>query len=665
MANDTTFDSGLPFSAIVGQAGLKAALVLNVVDPLIGGVLIRGEPGTGKSTAVRAMRALLPDLTVVTGCPFNCDPGSDTTHCPSCQERAGEGARPVTRRPVPLVTMPIGATEDRLLGSLDLAAATRHGEARLAPGLVAGAHRGILYIDEVNLAADHLLDALLDVASSGIHRVERDGVSVAHAARFTLVGTMNPGEGALRPQILDRFGLCVDSQIIREPAQRSEVLARWVELTNDPDARLRYRVRDRALEVRIVEAQARLASVRCVPKMIEQIGKLVAEVGVASHRADRVLWRTALASAALGGRATVSLADLAAAATNVDELLRAWGHPWTDDGAPGWGESGEPAADDQADGHLEAEPGGASPSPPGVPPTRRSTGLAGIIALGPVGPGPTLDGERSGDRAAFLAPVRLEPPAGVSDSALHRRAGSEQALLVRVSTRHGGQPLGRTSPAGVNLALASSVLTSARRHVGTAGQLPLRLELDDLVWRGRAGRPAIAWIFVVDASWSMAMDGRFARTKAFITRQLESAPRGDRAAMIVVGGARAATAVPLTKYLAEAVAVVEGLRPRGRTPLADGLDLALDLCAKRWLFQGGVMPVVVAITDGRDNLRAGAASAVLAGAARRVRRLMVRGVVVAPSARPGDAASARTFAERMSWHHRLLPAAESEIGGGQ
>src|SRR5512141_3118687 len=226
-----------PFSAIVGQERMRRALVLNAVYPQIGGVLIRGERGTAKSTAARALAALLPDLDVVADCRFGCDPDSPTTWCTECRERAdGNGATlPRTRRRTRFVDLPVSATEDRVVGTLDIEKAIQHGERRFEPGVLAAANRGLLYVDEVNLLDDHVVDLLLDSAAMGVNVVEREGISFSHPARFMLVGTMNPEEGDLRPQLLDRFALCVDMHGIVDPRQRVAIVERRVAYEGDPD----------------------------------------------------------------------------------------------------------------------------------------------------------------------------------------------------------------------------------------------------------------------------------------------------------------------------------------------------------------------------------------------------------------------------------------------
>ena len=291
--------SVFPFTAIVGQQALGEALLACAVDPRIGGVLVRGERGTAKSTAVRALAPLLPEVEVVAGCRFNADPLADGAGCPDGphDDRAG-----VERRPVALVELPVGATADRLLGSLDLDRALRDGVAAFEPGLLAAAHRGILYADEVNLLPDHLVDVLLDAAAMGRAHVEREAISVSHPARFLLVGTMNPEEGELRPQLLDRFGLSVDIAASTDPAQRVEVVRRRLAFDADPDAmRARFAGDEAALAARVAGARKRLAAVALDERTLLLIAGICARLGVDGMRADIVCAQAARALAALDG----------------------------------------------------------------------------------------------------------------------------------------------------------------------------------------------------------------------------------------------------------------------------------------------------------------------------------------------------------------------------
>ncbi len=300
-----------PFSAIVGQERMKLALLLNAIDPAIGGVLVRGEKGSAKSTAVRALGALLPDVDVVAGCPYACHPARPFAGCPHCD---GGELRPL-RRPARVVDLPIGATEDRLLGTLDLEHAIGAGERRFEPGLLAAAHRGVLYIDEVNLLPDHLVDLLLDAAAMGRNVVEREGVSFAHPARFILIGTMNPEEGELRPQLLDRFGLVVDAEGLAEPRDRVEVVRRRIAHEADPGAFAeRWTPAERALREGLVAAHGLLPRVALDDALLDLIAHICAGVGVDGLRADLAIYKTARALAAHAGRPAVCSEDIRLAA---------------------------------------------------------------------------------------------------------------------------------------------------------------------------------------------------------------------------------------------------------------------------------------------------------------------------------------------------------------
>lgn len=299
-----------PFTALVGQPELKLALLLNAVQPAIGGVLAMGHRGTAKSTAVRALAGLLPPIPVVAGCPFNCDP--DQPGCPDCLARqaAGEPLKAVPRS-VPVVDLPLGADVDRVVGSLDIEAALNRGEKAFAPGLLARAHRGFLYIDEVNLLEDHLVDVLLDVAAGGINVVEREGISLRHPARFVLVGSGNPEEGDLRPQLLDRFGLYVLVETLTDPRQRVEVIRRVAAFQDDPAAfRTARAPAEAALRNRIAAARARLSGVQLSEGLLLQIADLCARLGLDGHRGELAVARAATALAALDGRDQVEPADI-------------------------------------------------------------------------------------------------------------------------------------------------------------------------------------------------------------------------------------------------------------------------------------------------------------------------------------------------------------------
>jgi Mg-chelatase subunit ChlI len=290
-----------PFTAVVGQETMKTALILNAISPKIGGVLIRGERGTAKSTAARALAALLPEIDIVADCPFNCDPHRPERLCDNCRERLARGeVLPVRRRKTRFVDLPVSATEDRVVGTLDIEVAIKTGRKKFEPGVLAAANRGLLYVDEVNLLDDHVVDLLLDSAAMGRNVVEREGISFGHPARFILVGTMNPEEGELRPQLLDRFALCVEIRGIAAHQARVDILERTVQFESDPEGfRAEWEPYERQLSHDIARARELLPIVTYQPQDLYTIAELTTSFEVDGHRADIVILKTALAHAAL------------------------------------------------------------------------------------------------------------------------------------------------------------------------------------------------------------------------------------------------------------------------------------------------------------------------------------------------------------------------------
>ena len=305
-----------PFTAIVGQERMKRALILNAIHPQIGGVLIRGERGTAKSTAARALAALLPEIEVVADCPFGCDPEQMATWCTSCRERSDAREElPRAHRRTNFVDLPVSATEDRVVGTLDIERAIQKGERHFEPGVLAAANRGVLYVDEVNLLDDHVVDLLLDAAAMGVNVVEREGISFSHPSRFILVGTMNPEEGDLRPQLLDRFALCVDIQGIRDPSARMAIMERNLGYEADPDGFCKDGApSERALSEEIARARRLLPQVRYSQADLATIATMMSELGVDGHRADLVVLKAARAHAAFEGRTRLSDRDILLAA---------------------------------------------------------------------------------------------------------------------------------------------------------------------------------------------------------------------------------------------------------------------------------------------------------------------------------------------------------------
>ncbi len=305
-----------PFTAIVGQERMRRALVLNAVDPRIGGVLIRGERGTAKSTAARALAALLPSVKVVSNCRFGCDPDSPAILCTECCERLERGEKlPVTTRQISFINLPVSATEDRVVGTLDIEAAIQRGERHFEPGVLAAANRGLLYIDEVNLLDDHVVDVLLDAAAMGMNIVEREGISFNHPSRFILVGTMNPEEGDLRPQLLDRFALSVEIHGIRDARERVMIMERNLGFEGDPaDFVTEWQPKENELSQQIEAARKLVSQVTYTSRDLLSIASLTASLQVDGHRPDLVILKAARAQAAFEGRTTITARDIALAA---------------------------------------------------------------------------------------------------------------------------------------------------------------------------------------------------------------------------------------------------------------------------------------------------------------------------------------------------------------
>jgi len=305
-----------PFTAIVGQERMRRALVLNAVDPRIGGVLIRGERGTAKSTAARALAALLPSVRVVSDCRFICDPDTPATWCTECRERSARGEiLPVSTRPTAFINLPVSATEDRVVGTLDIEKAIQKGERHFEPGVLAAANRGLLYIDEVNLLDDHVVDILLDSAAMGMNIVEREGISFSHPARFILVGTMNPEEGDLRPQLLDRFALSVEIRGIHDARQRVMIMERNLAFEAAPEQfRQEWLPKEEEITRQIEIARQLVEKVTFTRRDLLVIADLTASLNVDGHRSDLVILKAARAQAAFEGRTAISARDIALAA---------------------------------------------------------------------------------------------------------------------------------------------------------------------------------------------------------------------------------------------------------------------------------------------------------------------------------------------------------------
>ena len=586
-----------PFSAVVGSDDLMLALILTGVSPEIGGVLVRGEKGTAKSTAVRAQAALLPPVTVVADCRFSCDPAAPDPACP-------DGPHPPSAasvsRPVRLVELPVGAGEDRVVGSLHLEKALSGGGVEYEPGLLARAHRGVLYVDEVNLLHDHLVDLLLDAAAMGRATVERDGVSLTHAARFSLVGTMNPEEGELRPQLLDRFGLSVEVAAPRDPALRVEIVRRRLAFDADPEGfTAAYAAAERELSERVAAARARLPEVVLGEDALLAVAEVCAAFDVDGMRADLVCARAAVAHAAWCGRTEVTRADVRAAARLalphrrrrnpfdspgmdedlLDEVLGDDPDPGPDD--PGGG--GGPAPEDGPDSPVPSDAGSASSAP---------ADPSGASAPPDAEPRPDVPAPVSVTAPEEAYRARLFTVAGTGNGTLGRRSRA----VTTAGRTVGDVPADRgTGP----IHLAATVRAAALR---SAASRPARLSLvpADLRRAVLEGRESNLVLLCVDASGSMAARRRMAQVKtAVLALLLDAYRRRDRVGLVTFRDRDATLVLPPTGSVDVAAARLRELPAGGRTPLAEGLLEAAETLRRERLRDPDRRALLVVVTDGR------------------------------------------------------------------
>jgi len=578
-----------PFTAIVGQEEMKLALLLNVVDPLIGGVLIMGHRGTGKSTAVRALSDLLPQITVVAGCPYNCDP-EDV--CDQCHQRSEVTTK---QTPVPVVELPLGATEDRVCGTIDIERALTAGRKAFDPGLLARANRGFLYIDEVNLLEDHLVDLLLDVAVTGINKVEREGVSVEHPASFVLIGSGNPEEGELRPQLLDRFGL--HAEVITENylQNRVDIVERREGYDHDRDAFCKsYDADQEQLRKRITRARANLSRTNVDRSVLEKIAQLCADLKVDGHRGELTIMRAARALAAFEGRKAVT----------EDHVKRvsamALRHRLRRDALD------ETATSEQVQQAVEEVF-------PNTPPPQRSSGNGG---------GDTQDIDRPG-KANKDAPRQRRSASGsssrpnesdvLSPPAVEKKSG-ELLLDKQMNTERGQKSRSesrRASGAKAALSQRRGRYTRAVAFKSAGARIAIDATLRALAGLDTSLRDALRYkqlkhkqgrlfVFAIDASGSMAAN-RIARAKSTILKLLrKSYLNRDSVAIVSFHGTTANVDLPPSRSILRARRVLDSLRMGGSTPLGLGLVTTIELLELVGSKFGE--SVVLLFTDGRSNV---------------------------------------------------------------
>jgi len=578
-----------PFCAIVGQEKMKMALILNVINPKIGGVLLRGEKGTGKSLAVRALADLLPEIEVVAGCPFNCDPTNPKEMCDACSSKVANGETlPVAKRRVSVVELPIGATEDRLVGTIDIEKAIKTGEKHFDPGLLAEANRNILYIDEVNLLDDHLVDVLLDAAAMGVNFVEREGISFSHPARFVLVGTMNPEEGELRPQLLDRFALSVEVKGISDEEARAEIVRRRVAFENDPESFIvEYYEEQEKLRRRIKDAQKLLPEVKLDDKMLNLITKICIDSAVDGHRADITMYKTACTLAAFKGRTEVFEEDVMEAAELALPHRRR--KPFEE---PKLEQQIQEIVHKLSRNRNNEQPSSDKDFPKNdcddKPLEREEPKKEEVFDIGspfPVKPfsAPVLDN------------VRRSGSGRRSKSRSNSKVGRYVDSIVPID--------GEVRDLAFDATLRAAAPYQIRRRKEFHNPIALLIEDWDLREKVRERKIGNLIVFVVDASGSMAAEERMTAAKgAILSLLVDAYQRRDSVGMVAFCKNTAKLVLPPTRSVELAQKCLADLPTGGRTPLAHGLKLGLETIHNYLARDKEAVPLLVLISDGRTNV---------------------------------------------------------------
>jgi magnesium chelatase subunit D len=594
-----------PFSAIVEQQALKTALLLNAVDPSIGGVLIQGHKGTGKSTAARALAQLLPNIEVLQNCPFNSDPRNPVNLRQLEFTGRQKSSRRVVLRPMPFVELPLNATEDRLVGSLHIEQALQTGKRRFEPGLLAAANRGILYVDEVNLLPDHLVDMLLDSAASGVNIVEREGISIIHPARFILIGTMNPEEGELRPQFLDRFGLCVTIRSVVDLGSRKSIVQRHLEFETNPEIFLaKWTPAERAISDQIVYARKHIASIGIADSLMKTIVRLTRELELQGHRADITIFKAARAHAALTEKSGIDRLDIFEAAQLViphrmksllldrPEALRERIHDALHkvlELEPNGNESGRESV------ALDLEDMAESMQVPGS----AAAGSVLFSFLGQKHAAVVFEPDR-GMAAAEINVEDLLANRGQGKRRAKAETSSQSGRYFRADHIRSGE---RDYSIAVDATLRKAALRSAQEGIVPDAGIPIKA--DDLQKKCRIQPCVNLIVFVVDASGSMGSGSRTpmkaAKGAALSILRKERQNRSE-VALIAFGGQTATLVLPPTSSLAIAESALERLPSGGATPFADSLWQAWQLIRSERLKNARIRPILVIISDGEANV---------------------------------------------------------------
>ena len=584
----------IPFTSIVSQEDMKFALILNAVNPRIGGVLIRGDKGTAKSTAVRSLADLLDEIPVVEGCPFNCNPHNPEEMCDLCYERGQTGSLEATARRTPVVDLPLGATEDRVVGSLDVERAIKEGIKALEPGILAAANRGILYIDEVNLLDDHVADVLLDSAAMGVNIVEREGISVAHPSRFILVGTMNPEEGEIRPQLLDRFGLQVNVEGIDDVDLRMEIAKRADNFEADPEGFAReFEPAQAELRRRIVEAKKMLKRVTLDDDLLRTIASTCVDLGVKTHRAEIVISRTAKTIASFEGRTEANQEDVRRAmelalahrmrsrpfeppTLNKERLEKSMEKNQEHQKKQSKDQDKREEKPQERQEKVESDGSEAD-----------SHGQEKIFEIGDPIDVRQIDLLRRRDRTP-------------------RRKTGGRRMNTLAKSGSGRYIRSRMPQEGKDVAIDATIRAAAPYQRFRDGDNAIEVQGQDIREKERVRKTSAVVMFVVDASGSMGAVRRMESAKgAVLSMLMDSYQKRDKIGMIAFKGNDAELLLPPCSSVDQALSRLSELPTGGRTPLSAGLSKGLQLLKSEMTKDREAKPMMVLISDGRANVSLG------------------------------------------------------------
>ncbi len=663
-----------PLSAIVGQEEMKLALLLNAVDPLIGGVLVMGQRGTGKSTVVRGLPDLLPEITVVVGCSYRCDPQDYDGLCADCSRQAAAGEKlKAQKSKVGIVELPLGATEDRVCGTIDIEQALRDGLKRFQPGLLARANRGFLYIDEVNLLEDHLVDLLLDVAATGINKVERENISVEHPTRFVLIGSGNPEEGELRPQLVDRFGLSVDVKTEDDLEQRMMIVERRDAFDRNPaDFSRTFAAQQEQLRDGIARARRQLGKVRMNRQLLKQIAQLCSELRVDGHRGELTIARAARAAAALEGRKQVTEADVKKVAVmslrhrlrrdaledspgseRIERQVEKLFERSDSQGRKGKGGTESSSGSSRSSSPADSNGGSTKVTPNGRRGSTTFTALSIPASKhGHTTPkvGTAQKSERSSSRFEStrqnIGKAVLDHERGrYVKSGVRRRASTRVALDATLRALMGFKTEVSRPPSPLSIGSDEN-----RQSQFPASALRFKM------FKRKQGR---LFIFVIDLSGSMALN-RITQAKSVMLALLrQSYIKRDSVAIVGFRGATAELLLPPSRSILRARRVLDSAAVGGGTPLSAGLACSLQLARRT---KEKAEKFVLLFTDGHANVAlSGSAGADRATRQRTIdaevalfgtelRKSGVRSIVVDTSARYRSNGDAMKIAETLGAH---------------